>query len=99
MGHEHRSLGSKSLILATTPLAILMWTSWLLKIHCFLDVEDHLHNYVSFIRIPGHYFQYHNHTKSTGQPVHTERECTLADGVLKNVAIHYNNRLAGGSKW
>ena len=41
---------------ATTPPASQMQSSWLLMLHSCFGLEDRLHNYISFIQIPVHYF-------------------------------------------
>ena len=55
--HKRRSPGWKFLILATIALSILRQTLWFVVLHCF-GPGDRLHSYVSFIRIPVHYFAY-----------------------------------------
>ena len=38
------------------PTSLLWWTSRLLIRHCWFCLGDHLHNCVSFIQIPAHYY-------------------------------------------
>ena len=81
-----------------------MQTSWLLIQRCCFGLENHLHNYVSFIRIPVHYLQYHimhtvhEHSLSWYTPA-LNTEATLTPSISSPMTLSTAVCLAQVNPW